>query len=47
MGDRLLSINGIDTSRCNLVEAINALRHSRHAVTLLIEYDVSIMGGYM
>ena len=44
VGDRVLSINGIDTSQCSLMEAVGILRHARNTVKLTIEYDVSVMG---
>ena len=46
VGDRILAINGNDVASCNLMEAVDMLRHSTHNMTsLVVEYDVSYMGA--
>lgn len=44
VGDRVLGVNGIDVTRSSLKEAVNIVRHSLRTLTLLVEYDVSVMG---
>lgn len=43
-GDRLLSIDGIRLHGSTLAEAMSILKQSGQEATLLIEYDVSVMG---
>lgn len=43
-GDRLLSIDGIRLHGTSHAEAMSILKQCGQEATLLIEYDVSIMG---
>lgn len=43
-GDRLLSIDGIRLHGSTLSEALSILKQCGQEATLLIEYDVSVMG---
>ena len=46
VGDRILAINRSDVTACNLMEAVDILRHSTDNMTsLVVEYDVSYMGS--
>lgn len=45
-GDRLLSIDGIRLHGSSLAEAMSILKQCGQEATLLLEYDVSIMGGW-
>lgn len=45
-GDRLLSIDGIRLHGSTLAEAMSILKQCGQEATLLIEYDVSIMGEF-
>ena len=44
VGDRILSINGVTSAQCSLMDALALLRSSDVKVTLGVEYDVSVMG---
>ena len=44
IGDRVLAMNGLNVTQCTLAEALSVLRHADTRVTMLIEYDVSVMG---
>lgn len=46
-GDRLLSIDGIRLHGTSHAEAMSILKQCGQEATLLIEYDVSIMGKAM
>lgn len=46
-GDRLLSIDGIRLHGSTLTEAMSILKQCGQEATLLIEYDVSVMGQYL
>lgn len=43
-GDRLLSIDGIRLHGSSLSEAMSILKQCGQEATLLIEFDVSVMG---
>jgi len=45
-GDRLLSIDGIRLHGSTLSEAMSILKQCGQEATLLIEYDVSVMGQF-
>ena len=45
VGDRVLSINGIDIYSATLAAAQQLLLSARDAVMLTVEYDVSIIGA--
>ena len=40
----MLAMNGLNVTQCTLAEALSVLRHAERTVTLLLEYDVSVMG---
>lgn len=43
-GDRILEINHVDTTKMSLPVAIDLLSESGSHVTLLVEYNVSVIG---
>lgn len=45
-GDRLLSIDGIRLHGSTLSEAMSILKQCGQEATLLLEYDVSVMGQF-
>jgi len=44
VGDRILEINGADATKVPLLEAYNMLMSLDDSVTLLVEYNVSVIG---
>ncbi|XP_063609660.1 glutamate receptor-interacting protein 2-like isoform X2 [Penaeus indicus] len=42
-GDRLVTVDGRDLTRCSLTEAQETLRRIERSATLTVEYDVSVM----
>jgi len=44
VGDRILEINGADATKVSLSEAYDMLAKSDTSVTLLVEYNVSVIG---
>ena len=46
IGDRILAMNGMNITQCTLAEAQSVLAHAEDRLNLLVEYDVSVMGGY-
>ena len=44
VGDRVLEINGADATKVPLSEAYEMLRKSDTTVTLLVEYNISVIG---
>ena len=46
VGDRVLEINGADATKVPLSEAYEMLVKSDAAVTLLVEYNISVIGMF-
>jgi len=46
VGDRVLEINGADATKVPLSEAYEMLNKSDATVTLLVEYNVSVIGRF-
>jgi len=44
VGDRILSIDGVNVTQSSLAEALAILKHSEDETHLLVEYDVSVIG---
>ena len=44
VGDRILEINGADATKVPLCEAYDMLTNANTSVTLLVEYNVSVIG---
>jgi len=44
VGDRILEINGADATKMRLSEAYDALTSCSASITLLVEYNVSVIG---
>ncbi len=46
IGDRILSINGINVTGSSLSDALDILRQAEEVSLLLVEYDVSVIGEW-
>ena len=47
IGDRILAMNGMNVTQSTLNEALTVVRHAEDRITLLVEYDVSVMGKFI
>lgn len=46
IGDRLLAINNVNVSQSTLDGALHIIKHTEDELSLMVEYDVSVLGTY-